>query len=159
MTDMPRIRPATSADANAVFGLMRDFKALSQSISPVYDELSANADVELRKIVDRAIEEEARICLVAVADDGICGFLIGSEIPYAPIYRIEGFGHVSDLFVTETYRSHGVGAALMAEAESHFRARGLKHMSLESIVHYEGNKDFYEGLGYSVFLREFRKAL
>lgn len=156
---IPAVRSANGEDAEAVFALMMEFKQLSQSVSPVYDELRPEAPGILFARVRTAISEPGRLCLVASVDGEMCGFLIGGEKAYAPFYAIEKMGHVSDLFVREAYRGHGVGTALLAAAEAAFKQRGLEHMYLESIVHYPGNKAFYERRGYGVFIQEFRKKI
>jgi GNAT superfamily N-acetyltransferase len=153
------VRPADGGDVEAVVGMITDFKLLSQSVSPVYDALRPGAGETLRQLVETAISDAARVCLVASVEGERCGFLIGAEKPYAPIYAIERLGYVSDLFVKAPFRRQGVGAALLGGAEAAFRQRGIAHMCLESIVHYPANTAFYERCGYDVFIRQFRKTL
>lgn len=139
--------------------MMLAFKRQSRAASPIYDALRPDAADILYGIVSTAVEADAELCLVAAVEGLACGFLLGGEVAYAPYYAIERFGHVSDLYVRDTHRGRGVGSALLAAAESHFKDRGLQHMRLESIVHYPHNVAFYERRGFGLFIREFRKAI
>lgn len=152
-------RLAVPGDRETLKDMLMSFKLLTQSVSPVYDKL----DVEARKFLDAKMDASIRggdhICLVASSAGDICGFLLGAIRDNDPIYAIRKLGHISDLFVTERHRQKGIGAALIAKAEAFFKARGIEHVRIETIVHYEHNREIYEKLGYQPFLCELRKPV
>lgn len=77
------------------------------------------------------------------------------QLGFAPYLEIE------QLLVAETYRRHGIGAALVGEAERLARAEGLARIKLESEISKSGAHAFYEsaGFGYSKTSKFFEKVL
>jgi GNAT superfamily N-acetyltransferase len=57
--------------------------------------------------------------------------------------------HVQMLFVPESQRGRGIGAALMASAEAEARARGCRGVHVDTFSFQAVS--FYRGLGYSCF--------
>lgn len=153
------VRRAAPPDVEAIAALWLSFKRLSQSVSPIYDKLRSDAAAILRDQARALCDDADALGLVAVSGEEIVGFLAGGVWSAPAIYEVRAMGYVSDLFVEDRFRRHGVATKLLAAAEAHFRARGLKHMRLETIVHYPGNRAFYETRGFSLFIQEMRKAL
>ena len=62
-----------------------------------------------------------------------------------------GSFYVSDVVVPETARGQGLGSELMRQAEQAARARGCRHMWLDTFEFQA--RPFYERLGFEVFGR------
>lgn len=62
-----------------------------------------------------------------------------------------GSFYISDVVVPETARGQGLGSALMRQAEQEARARGCRHMWLDTFEFQA--RPFYERLGFEVFGR------
>src|SRR5580704_2555104 len=62
-----------------------------------------------------------------------------------------GSFYISDVVVPETARRQGLGAELMRQAEQEARARGCRHMWLDTFEFQA--RPFYERLGFEVFGR------
>ncbi len=60
-----------------------------------------------------------------------------------------GSFYISDVVVPETARGQGLGSALMRQAEQEARARGCRHMWLDTFEFQA--RPFYERLGFEVF--------
>ncbi|ELI6433997.1 GNAT family N-acetyltransferase [Aeromonas salmonicida subsp. salmonicida] len=90
--------------------------------------------------------DPAREVLVACLDEGIAGVLVWHWLN--PLHVAPEWGMISALVVDEGARGSGVGAALLAVAESHARERGCSQLELSSSLKREGAHRFYLSLGY-----------
>jgi GNAT superfamily N-acetyltransferase len=120
------IREGRSGDRKAVLALMREFEDYLTAIDPV----EAAADPFPKRDIEKAAG-------LAFARDPVCAALI-AEAEGRPVgYLAYHFGvweiypalFVAGLFVAATARQHGVGRALMAEAQRLAAARGATHMT------------------------------
>ena len=126
------IRPATVADADAVWPLVRDF---ATSFTPDHDAFAG--------ILPALLGRNDVLVLVAESDrDGVVGYLLAALHP--TFFANGPVAGVEEVMVAPTYRRTGVGAALMAEAEKWADARGAAYLSLAS----RRAGPFYLALGY-----------
>ena len=131
MTAAPHIRLATAADADAIWPLV---SAFATSFTP---DCAAFADI-LPALLDR----DDVLVVVAESEGDVVGYLLAALHPTffanGPVVGVE------EVMVEPTQRRTGVGAALMAAAESWADARGAGYVSLAS----RRAGDFYLALGY-----------
>ena len=59
------------------------------------------------------------------------------------------FGLISDLFVVAERRGGGIGRALMAEAEAHFRSLGMAQILIATMAANRPAYETYRELGYA----------
>jgi GNAT superfamily N-acetyltransferase len=95
---------------------------------------------------------------VLVADQGgVIGVLTTSLT--LVLHRPRPVGRISMMVVAETARGHGVGAALVAEAETRLRAAGCGMIEVTSNAKRLRAHGFYERLGYAKTSHRFAKQL
>lgn len=111
-----------------IFGLqqfehaMEDDRRLDASVGGEFFEVLAQ----------RVTEKEGRI-FIAEDDQGaaigwaVC-FVDENEIYVEPAVRVHGY--ISELYLVEGWRGQGIGRALIAKCEAHFRELGLKRMMI-----------------------------
>ena len=127
------IRPAVAADANAIALLTAELGYPTPAA-----EMRARLEVLLTHLTH----------FVAVAEDasGVIGWIAAEErLLLESGKRVELVG----LVVTSSVRRTGVGKALVRQAESWARGRGLESMFVRSNVVRDEAHLFYESLGYS----------
>jgi GNAT superfamily N-acetyltransferase len=130
--DLPRIRPATSADREPI-------AALSHQLG--YPSSPEEIDRRLAALAERA--EEA--VWVAELEGEVVGWA------HAGVYRTvesEAMVELYGLVVDEEARGAGVGAALLAAVESWTRERGFGHLRVRSNVVRARAHEFYERRGF-----------
>ena len=98
--------------------------------------------------------------LVAVSGDEVVGFacVVASthgDSPDDPAV----FAWVHDIFVGAANRRQGVGAALLAAAESFARSRGATELRLGVLERNEDARAFYRGRGFRDYLRILSRPL
>jgi ribosomal-protein-alanine N-acetyltransferase len=79
-------------------------------------------------------------CQVAVDAKHIVGFILAEQ--NAPL------AHIITLDVAESHRRKGVGSALLAEIEQHFRFHGVHAVLLETAINNEAAIAFWQRHGY-----------
>lgn len=110
---------------------------------------------ELRKRL-ALLKKAARPALVADRG-GVIGLLTTSIMHV--LHRPRPVGRISMLVVAEAARSHGVGAALVAEAETRLKAAGCGLVEVTSNAKRLRAHAFYERLGYERTSLRFAKQV
>lgn len=142
MTDAILIRPATTADAPALAGLIGELG---------YPIEAAVAEERLA-----AATATGDLLLVAEAAGQVIGLL---HLHRTPFLHRPPDGRVSTLVVTEAYRSAGLGARLLAAAEETCRAWGCTRVEVSSGAARAAAHRFYERAGYTEQPKRFIKVL
>ena len=93
---------------------------------------------------------------VACMGDGVAGVLSFHCIPL--LHTDDLLGRITSLVVSAASRRLGIGALLVAEAESFGRQRGCSRFEVTSGDHREDAHAFYERLDYHPDCRRFLKA-
>ena len=157
------IRPATDADFPAVLPLLR------QSMAAVLDISFAAAIVEAR-LCDRRYRYSLRSCLVAEADGGLVGCVMGYPAgptpadPPDPHMRDDAEGlqacfrrmrrpdswYVASVSVDPARRRRGLGRVLVETQYDKARDAGADGLSLHVFDNNVGAIAFYETLGFRV---------
>ena len=104
--------------------------------------------IEAAEAVERlaAMAAEGRAVLVAELDGAVVGCLSTSAMRV--LHRPAPVGRISMMVVDETWRSRGIGAALVRAAEQALVAQGCYMVEVTSHVRRTEAHRFYERLGY-----------
>lgn len=151
------IRPATPADVPAVLPMVAAICAMHEQLDP--QRYAMLPDVLAR--YERWLPERARdarsVFLVATEPAGepagserVVGFLVASIERSVPIYRLEEFGFIHDLWVEPERRGLGLGRGLALEAMARFRALGVKQVRLETAAENKPARRVFAACGFRV---------
>lgn len=136
------VRPATVADADDVWILVREF---ATSFAP---ERSA-----FDRVLPQLLARDDTLLLVAESDGGLVGYLLASVHP--TLFANGPVAWVEEVMVDAQVRRGGAGSALMREAERWAAASGAAYVSLAT----RRASDFYLALGYEDSAVFFKKRL
>lgn len=95
--------------------------------------------------------------LIAEADGTVVG--MATIVIRHVINRDEPFGRLASVVVKDEWRSHGIGAALLARTEEICRAAGCSAIEVTSADRRTRAHDFYRRLGFEERPRRFIKQL
>ena len=111
-------------------------------------------------LVKRVYEHEGRI-FVAERAGKLVGWLVSIVDVQMNFIREEErrIGYVAELFVVEEARRGGVGHALIERAETDFRARGLRKISITVLRANAAARAAYEAYGFEPFAIDLVKNL
>jgi ribosomal protein S18 acetylase RimI-like enzyme len=148
------IRPATAADVPAVAKMVDKLAAVHERWDAArYDYTSNVGDMYARWLTARAADSKS-VFLVAehermIADvPFLIGFIVGTVEKPIPIYRIDSFGFIHDLWVEEEYRHEGVGRQMTMLAIERFGAMGVKQVRLETAAANDAARKLFESCGF-----------
>jgi ribosomal protein S18 acetylase RimI-like enzyme len=155
---MIRIRPYASADLL----LLREMTAeafngvsIDQGIERAFGPINGR-DWQWRKMrhVDEDAARDPAGILVAIADDDR---IVGYVSTWCD--HDAGIGHIPNLVVAAGCRGQGIGRTLLQHALDRFRAAGLTHAKIETLVQNEVGKGLYESLGFREVARQIHFAM
>jgi len=113
---------------------------------------------------EQIAEAMTPFCYVMKRADKIIGYLM-AEVRHSNEYCVfpkgASFVEVYDLFVTNEYRSHGVGKKLLEHCEQEARAAGIKHILISSATKdADAVRNFYANKNdYTIWTTQFFKHL
>lgn len=132
------IRPATVADVPGVLPMVDQLARLHEAWDPQrYDYKPGTSQMYEKWLAARATDP-ASVFLVAErestagASPFLVAFLVATLEKPIPIYRIEKFGFIHDLWVDASYRNEGIARQLTMLALEKFRAMGATQVRLET---------------------------
>jgi diamine N-acetyltransferase len=154
------IREARTSDRDAIAALWLELIALHRQQDERFT-LADNAErIYSRYAHDMIRSRDARVFVAQKQNDSaLIGFIMG-DIQNRPAYAQAGrYGFISDVFVREEWRHHGVGKALFERMHQWFVSRQADAIQLFVS---DANPDalaFWESLGMTPFLRLYHLKL
>ena len=143
------IRPATPDDVPAVLLMVGKICALHESWDPAKyafrDDPARMYDSWLRS---RAKDPKS-VFLVAEREPGhLVGFLVGQVESEIPIYRLDRFGFIHDLWVEEAYRNEGIARQMVTLAIERFTETGVAQVRLDTAAKNEVARKLFASCGF-----------
>jgi ribosomal protein S18 acetylase RimI-like enzyme len=134
-----QIRAAVTADIAGVASLAEQY----WTFESIHGFDRPRIETLLRRLL---AEPERAACWVAEVDGLLCGYLLAVFV-----FSLEHGGlmaEIDEVFVAAQQRSLGVGACLVAQAESELGRRGLVRLQLQLGVENDRARAFYERHGF-----------
>ena len=132
MSNVPRVRHATSEDWDVVWSLL-------QGMGKVGPMEAA------RQRFERIVRSPDHYLPVAVSPDGIVGYAWAQDYG-AHLRTGDRTARLHDLFVRPDHRGRGIGAAIFQAAREWARQEGVRYLEWQASL---SAVPFYERLGYS----------
>ena len=145
------IRPARPEDVPQVLPMVAAVCAMHEAMDPAKFGFRENvAEMYRGWLVSRCSDNQS-VFLVAEARDGkLIAFLIGTMEREIPIYRIERFGFIHDLWVEPDYRNEGFGRQLVMLSIERFREIGVPQIRLDTARGNDAARKLFESCGFHV---------
>ena len=139
-----RTRPATVSDQSRVFELIEQLTG--EATTPQWDEVYTSH-----------LRGERGAVIIAENDDGIIGI---ATVSYNITIRYGGeYCELEELIVDESARGLNLGRILVQRAIEDAQRRGCAEIGLYLVPSTEGNRGFYEKLGFEAIGTEMRQTL
>lgn len=149
-----QIRSARVDDVDQVIELVSKIVALHDEWDPPrFGALDGAADMYRGWLEDRC-DDETSVFLVADRNDDdapqshVVGFLVATLDRNVPIYRVERFGFVHDLWVEPEYRHEGVGQSMTLLALERFQAIGATQVRLDTAAQNDAARAMFTRCGF-----------
>ena len=146
---VPRVRPATPRDLDAVAGL-RIALLREHPDHPIYGRLRPEIDRRARELFSAQLRARNETILLAELAGEVVGIIRCVESIGSPLLEPARYAYVSSAYVRPDARRRGVLRALVAEAERWCRARGLDQMRLHNVAGSEAAEGAWNALGFAI---------
>lgn len=149
-----QIRSARVEDVDQVIGLVRHIVALHAKWDNARFGALRGAAEMYRGWLEGRCSDQTSVFLVAdrYDDDApkskIVAFLVATLDANVPIYRVERYGWVHDLWVEPDYRHEGVARSMVLLALERFKAIGATQVRLDTAAENEAARKLFEGCGF-----------
>jgi len=154
------IRQATERDYEELSKIYAEGDALhSKALPQVFRE--AEGPARTRESITSLISDENAALFVAEYKGQIVGLVhvYIRESPTVPIMVQRRYAYVGDLAVTTEFRRHGVGQALMNEAQRWAMQKKVSQLELTVWDFNEEAITFFKGLGYTMARHQMWKSI
>ncbi|MBW4473021.1 MAG: GNAT family N-acetyltransferase [Stenomitos rutilans HA7619-LM2] len=150
-----KIRLATPADVPAVLPMVAQICALHEAWDAAkYGFLPNPAQRYERWLAEQATSDRS-IFLVAECESPISqqpgalvAFLVGTIETEIPIYRLQEYGFIHDLWVEPDERKAGLGRQLVEQALHLFAQKGIQQVRLDTAIANEVARQLFQTCGF-----------
>ena len=146
---VPRVRPATLRDLDAVVAL-RVALLREHPDHPIYGRLRPEIDRRARELFAAQLRARTETILLAELAGEVVGIIRCVESIGSPLLEPARYAYVSSAYVRPDVRRRGVLRALVAEVERWCRARGLDQMRLHNVAGSEAAERAWNALGFAI---------
>jgi ribosomal protein S18 acetylase RimI-like enzyme len=143
------IRRATPADLDVVVELRLALLRTHRD-NPVYGRLRPDARRRARRLFAAQLANEEEVTFLAERSGVVVGILRSMIGRSSPLLEPAHFGYVASVYVRPAARRAGVLTALLAEAESWCRARGVSELRLHNAADNPLANATWDALGFAV---------
>lgn len=148
------IRPATPADVPHVIPMVAKLAELHESWDPAKYGYKSNAAEMYRTWMTTRAGDPRSVFLVAERNEKLVAFLIGTVEREIPIYRIDSFGFIHDLWVEPEYRNEGIARQMTMLAIEKFREMGVKQIRLDTAAKNDAARALFASCGFRASVTE-----
>jgi ribosomal protein S18 acetylase RimI-like enzyme len=142
------IRPATPEDVPHVLPMVAAIAQLHESWDPAkYGYRPSPQEMYRGWLASRARDRQS-VFLVAEPESKLVGFIVGTIEREIPIYRVERFGFIHDLWVEPDYRHEGIGRQMTMLAVEKFRELGVPQVRCDTAWLNEPARKLFESCGF-----------
>lgn len=154
-----RVHVARPEDLPQLVRLWRELIGFDESLGGQDFRLAAGAPEQWEKHLRSFIGKRARLANVAEVAGKPVGFLLASLEQPPGIFMERRYGHISAVYVQESYRGKGVGGALVAAALGWFGDRRVSRVRVTSDSKNTMNVEFWKKLGFQTTVLTMDKLL
>lgn len=156
------IRPAVAKDYDAINGLMKaDHVEYAERMPELFKPLESEALRRGTFLNSLEPEEDDWQYFVATVDDKVVGYIeLSIETDEGNRMRQKRKTVLIDeLVVDKAHQHHGIGTALMKQAEAWAQDNDIRHLGLDVYTFRDHSKQLYEHLGYTNLRTTMHKEL
>ena len=163
------IRPATASDIPNMLPMIAKISALHQSWDEAKYGFLPNPEQRYQPWLKQLLKNPRNLCLVAeipIADRSsssdtstLVAFLIATVEREIPIYTLQEFGFIHDLWVEEEHRQEGIARQLVQQAIDHFTHIGIQQIRLDTAAKNDIARKLFAACGFRVSMVELLSEL
>lgn len=142
------IRRATAADVPNVLPMVARICALHQHWDRAKYSFLPHPETRYSRWLSARAEDPESVFLVAETDGKLVAFLIGTVEDEIPIYTLDRYGFIHDLWVEEDFRHEGIGRQMTMMAVERFKQIGVKQVRLDTAAPNDAARKLFASCGF-----------
>ena len=124
-----------------------------------YNRKKKNANTVWKRFVNQQNKSKKGLVLLAFDDEKPIGYCISLIKKNIPLFKINEYGYISDLYVKNDYQRKGVGKKLINKSKKFFKKQKIKYLELTTNHNnYEAIK-FYQKYGFKEYSKHLRMRI
>jgi ribosomal protein S18 acetylase RimI-like enzyme len=144
------IRPATPADVPSVLPMVEQIVALHARWDPAKYAPLPDVPGMYRAWLAARARDPRSVFLVAERDGTVVGFLVSTIEREIPIYKVEAYAFIHDLWVEPAYRNEGVARQMVTLAIERYTELGVPQVRLETAAANDVARALFATCGFRV---------
>lgn len=142
------LRPAKPDDVRQVLPMVEKVCALHHEWDRAKYDYKADVIDSYRRWLTQRSGDPQSVFVVAERESRLIGFLIATVERDIPIYKVERFGFIHDMWVEPEYRNEGVGRQMVMLAIEQFQQMGVPQIRLETAEQNEIAREMFRACGF-----------
>uniref|UniRef100_A0A832M292 GNAT family N-acetyltransferase n=1 Tax=Oscillatoriales cyanobacterium SpSt-402 TaxID=2282168 RepID=A0A832M292_9CYAN len=148
-----KIRPAHQSDIPFILPMIAKICALHQFWDSAKYDFLPNPEQLYKNWLSKLLEDPRNLCLIAETVElsscsKLVAFLIATVEQEIPIYHLNEFGFIHDVWVEKDYRHGGIARQLVARAIAHFTQLGVQQIRLDTAISNESARQLFSDCGF-----------
>ncbi|WP_414551355.1 N-acetyltransferase family protein [Anabaena sp. CCY 0017] len=148
------IRSATIDDVPAVLPMLAKTCALHESWDAAKYGLRSHPEQQYEKWLTRLPHKERSVFLVAEDQEKLVAFLAATVEPELPIYSLQEFAFIHDIWVEPEYRRKGIAPQIINMSVERFQQMGIKQIRLDTVAANESARQLFKSCGFRLTTME-----
>ncbi|MBD2519230.1 GNAT family N-acetyltransferase [Nostoc sp. FACHB-973] len=144
------IRPATTTDVPAVLPMVAKICALHESWDSAKYGFLSHPEQRYEKWLTRLANSDSSVFLVSEKEGQLVGFLVATIEQEIPIYRLEQFAFVHDIWVEPEHRQNGIARQMVMQTIERFSQMGVKQIRLDTANANEASRRLFASCGFRI---------
>lgn len=124
-----RIAKAHQSDIPSILEIWKEFMDFHVPFDSIFTR-SEDGEENMGKYLERLIEAEEALLLVATENEALLGYALAKIESYPPVFRKRTYGLISDLAVRSEHRRKGIGERMLEEILEWFQSQGIDRIEL-----------------------------
>ncbi|NDJ22705.1 GNAT family N-acetyltransferase [Nostoc sp. B(2019)] len=142
------IRPATTADVPAVLPMVAKICALHESWDSAKYGFLPDPEQRYEQWLRRLANNERSVFLVSEDERQLVAFLVATVEREIPIYHLQEFAFIHDIWVEPEYRQNGVARQMVMLSVERFNQMGVKQIRLDTAAVNEAARRLFASCGF-----------
>ncbi|MEH1943053.1 MAG: GNAT family N-acetyltransferase [Nostoc sp.] len=156
------IRPATTSDVPAVLPMVAKICALHESWDSAKYGFLPNPEQRYEKWLMRLANSDGfadasrdrSVFLVSENEGQLVAFLVATVEREIPIYRLQEFAFIHDIWVEPEYRQNGIARQMVMLSIERFHQMGIKQIRLDTAIANETSRRLFASCGFRATITE-----
>ncbi|MDF5709579.1 MAG: GNAT family N-acetyltransferase [Nostoc sp. S4] len=142
------IRQATTTDVPEVLPMVAKTCALHESWDDAKYGFLTHPEQRYEKWLKRLANNQRSVFLVCENQGQLVGFLVATIEQEIPIYRLQEFAFIHDIWVEPEYRQKGIARQMVMQTVESFSQMGVKQIRLDTANANEASRRLFASCGF-----------